>query len=384
MQLILDEDQTMLAQTAGAFFNEHSPISRFRALRDGDDSRRYSLELYRQMAELGWTAIPFSEADGGLGLGLASMIVVTEAAGRTLAPEPLLESVMMAGQALSLAGNAAQKERWLTPLIAGESVLALAHSEPASRYDLSRIELQASADGDGYRLQGRKLHVLGGAQADAFVVAARSAGQAGEREGISLFIVPADAAGVKVQAQGRVDSRNAAILELESVRVDGDALLGELGAGHGVLETAIDRATVALCGEMLGGMNAAFEMTLDYLKERKQFDTVIGTFQALKHRAARMFIELELARSVAMAAARALDAENGHADPQARSLVSLAKAKLSEAYCLIANEAVQMHGGIGMTDEHDIGFYMKRARASEMTFGDAAFHRDRFASLGGY
>ncbi|MDD9932947.1 MAG: acyl-CoA dehydrogenase family protein [Myxococcales bacterium] len=380
MALVLDEEQTMLAQTAGAFMRESSPISRFRALRDSSEERGYSLDVYKQMAELGWTAIPFSEADGGMGMGLAGLVIVTEAMGRGLAPEPLIPSIAMAGQALSLAGSADQKSTWLAPAIEGEKVLALAYAERGQRYDLRDIALGATDKDGGYELSGEKTLVLGGQCADAFVVAARTAGKGGDADGITLLLVPADAAGVSTERQQRADCQNSAILKLEGVKLGADAVIGKAGEGHGVLCDVVDRATVALCGEMLGGMNEAFDRTLDYLKERKQFDTVIGTFQALKHRAARMYIELELARSVVMAAARAIDdgADN------AKVLVSIAKAKLSDAYALITNEAVQMHGGIGMTDEHDIGFFMKRARGCEMTFGDAAYHRDRFASLSGY
>jgi alkylation response protein AidB-like acyl-CoA dehydrogenase len=380
MQLVLTEDQSLLQRTANAFVAESSPVSRLRKLRDSGDLRRYSRETYASMAELGWTSIPFSEADGGLGAGLAEMAVVTEAMGRTLTPEPLIPSVMLAGTALALAGNADQKATWLSKLIAGEQVLALAYSEARSRYDLSKIECKAERATGGYSLRGEKAHVWGGNLADGYIVAARVAGKSGEREGIGLFLVPAGAAGLTVAAENRVDSQNAASLKLDGVKVADKDVLGEAGAGYRVLETCVERATVALCGEMLGGMSEAFDRTLAYLKERKQFGVAIGSFQALKHRAARLYIEIELSRSAVMAAARACDAN----EPDASALVSLAKARLSDAYCLVANEAVQMFAGIGMTDEHEIGFFMKRARACEMTFGDAAFHRERFATLGGF
>jgi acyl-CoA dehydrogenase len=380
MQLVLTEDQSMLASTASAFITEQSPVSRMRKLRDSQDPRGYSLDVLAKMAELGWTAIAFNEADGGLGMGLAEAVLVTEAMGRALAPEPLLGSVLLAGHALSQAGSVAQKTAWLGPLIAGDKVLALAYAEPGSRFDLTRVTTRAERTPQGYRLSGDKTHVLAGFMADAYVVVARTAGVAGDREGLSLFLVAAGAKGLTSTRQVRVDSQNSALLALRGVEVTERDVLGTVGEAWPVLASAIDRATVALCGEMLGGMSEAFERTLAYLKERKQFGVAIGTFQALKHRAARIFIEIELSRSAVMAAARALDANDGDGP----MLVSLAKARLSDAYCLIANEAVQMHGGIGMTDEHEIGFFLKRARACEMTFGDAAFHRDRFASLGGF
>jgi len=380
MQLVLTEDQTMLARTASSFVTEYSPVSRLRKLRDDQDEQGYSRQLYQKMAELGWTAIPFSEADGGLGMGLAEMVIVTEALGRSLAPEPIVPSVVLAGSILAKAGTAAQKDAWLAPVIAGEKVLALAQTEPGARYDLSKVGLRAERHGKGYRLSGEKSQVWGGHRADAYLVSARTAGESGASDGISLFLVPAGAAKLSSERQQRVDSQNCTLLAFAGVEVSDNDVVGEIGGGYALLAEAVDRATVALCGEMLGGMSEAFQRTLVYLKDRKQFGVPIGSFQALQHRSARMYIELELARSAVMAAARALD--EGQAD--AALLVSVAKARLSDAYCQVANEAVQMHGGIGMTDEHEIGFFIKRARACEITFGDAAFHRERFASLSGF
>jgi acyl-CoA dehydrogenase len=380
MQLSLTEDQAMLAKTASSFIAEHSPITRLRKLRDDKDERGYSPQLYKQMAELGWTSIPFAERDGGLGMGMAGAIIVAEAIGRGLAPEPYLASVILAGQAIALGGNEAQRSEWLAPLIAGDKVLTLAFQELGSRYEATHIKTRAEAAGGGYKLTGQKVQVLAGVRADAYIVSARSAGAEDAREGVSLFIVPANTPKLKVTRQYRIDSQNTAILELEGVEVPASALIGKLGASAALLDNVLDRATVAIAGEMLGGMTEAFERTIGYLKERKQFNVLIGSFQALKHRAAKMFIELELARSATLAAARALDEEL----PDARQLVSIAKARASDAYVLIANEGVQMHGGIGMTDEHEIGFFMKRARVCELSFGDSAFHRDRFATLSQY
>jgi alkylation response protein AidB-like acyl-CoA dehydrogenase len=380
MQLALTEDQTMLARTAGDFVAQQGSVTRLRKLRDSRDERGFTPATYHKLAELGFTGIPFSEADGGAGLGFAELVLVTEALGRGLAPEPLIPSVVLAGRALALAGSAPQKSSWLTPLIAGERVLALAYAAAASRFELTRVPFKAERAGAGYRLQGQATQVWGGHQADAYVVAARTAGRDGEQAGITLFLVPAQSAGLRSERQQRVDSLNAARLTLEGVEVREADVIGVVDQGFATLERVVDEATVALCGEMLGGMLEAFERTRVYLRERKQFGVPIGSFQALKHRAARLFIELELSRSALMAAARALDAQS----PEAALLVSLAKARLSDAYCLVANEAVQMHGGIGMTDEHDIGLFMKRARACELTFGDAAYHRERFARLSGY
>jgi alkylation response protein AidB-like acyl-CoA dehydrogenase len=383
MQLVLTEDQGMLARTASGFIAEHSPVSRLRKLRDSRDERGYSLELYKKMAELGWTAIAFAEPDGGLGMGLAELVLVTEAMGRGLAPEPLIPSLALAGQVLAASGSAEQKRAWLEPAIAGDKVLALAYAEAGSRFDLAKVGTTAERVGTGYRLRGEKSLVWGGYLADAYVIAARTSPptpSTAERSGITLFLVASTAQDLSSVRQHRVDSLNSAIVKLDGVQVGDRDILGSVGDGYRALSDAIDRATVALCGEMLGGMSEAFDRTLAYLKTRKQFGVAIGSFQALKHRAARIYIDLELSRSAVMAAARALD--EGSED--AAQLVSLAKARLSDAYCHVANEAVQMHGGIGMTDEHDIGFFIKRARACEMTFGDAAYHRDRFASLCGF
>jgi alkylation response protein AidB-like acyl-CoA dehydrogenase len=380
MQLILSEDQELLAKTAADFVAENSPVARVRALRDANDPDGFSRALWKQMAELGWVGIPFPESLGGAGMGLAELAVVLEELGRNLAPEPFLSTVLLAGGVLQLAGSEAQQKRWLEPAVQGDAILALAQQERTSRFDLHRVATRAEAAGGGYRLRGEKIAVLDGAAADALVVVARTAGAEDDRSGISLFLVPASAKGLSIERQSRVDSRGAALVHLDGCEVGADALIGAAGEGLPVLEAAADRATVGLCAEMLGSMSQAFDRTLDYLKHRIQFGVPIGSFQALKHRAADCFIQIELCRSAVMAAARAIDA--GSAD--APSLVSLAKARCSDAAIQVANEAVQMHGGIGMTDEHEIGFYLKRARVAELTLGDSAWHRARWARLAGY
>ncbi len=380
MQLALTEDQELLAKIAADFVAERSPLSRVRALRDADDPLAFSSALWKEMADLGWVGIPFPDEYGGAGLGCAELAVVIEALGRTLAPEPFLSTVLLAGQALLRGGSPAQKSSWLPRLCAGEAFLALASEERGGRYDPHAVATRAEATSGGFRISGEKAHVIDGGAAHAFVVVARTAGAEREREGISLFLVAADAGGLEVERQRRVDSRGAAIVRLRGVQVGRDALIGPEGGGAALLEEVVDVATVGLCAEMLGASAEAFDRTLRYLKDRLQFGVPIGSFQALKHRAANVFIELELVRSAVMAAARALD----EGSPEARPLVSLAKARAGETAMLVANEAVQMHGGIGMTDEHDIGFYLKRARVAECSFGDAAYHRDRWARLLGY
>lgn len=370
MDLVLTEDQEFIQKTAADFVSEKSPVSRFRELRDKQDATGFSRALWKEMADLGWAGIPYSEDVGGADMGFAELAVVMEELGRSLAPEPFLSTVLLAGQALALSENQALAKEWLTKICAGEAVLSVAYQEARSRYDLAAIETTATQDGGGFKITGEKIQVLDGHVADALLVSAKLDGA------VKLFLVPSDAAGLTITRQTRLDDRNAALVTLDGVSVGADA---EVGDGT-LLANVVDRATVGLCAEMLGGMQQALDLSIEYLKTREQFDVVIGTFQALKHRAADVFIEIELCKSAVMAAARAID--SGDADTA--KLVSVAKAKCSDAYVLAANEGVQFFGGVGMTDEYDIGFYMKRARAAELTFGDAAFHRDRWATLAGY
>lgn len=380
MQLVLNEDQEFLAKTARDFADEHSPISRFRELRDSADAEGFSRGLWKEMAELGWLGIPFPESLGGAEMGFAELAVVLEALGRNLAPEPFLSSVVLAGQALLLGGSEEQKQAWIPGLVEGDKLLALAYLEAGSRFDSNRVTTLAEQKGEGWVIRGDKIQVLDGHVADALIVSARTAGGESDADGIGLFLVPADAAGLAVTRQTRLDHRSASLVSFDGVEVPADAVVGEVGTGGELLARVVDRATVALGAEMLGGMSKAFELTLDYLKERQQFGVPIGSFQALKHRAADIFIEIELSRSTVTAAACAVDEDS----PELPKLVSVMKARCSDAYLLAGNEGIQMFGGVGMTDEYDIGFFLKRARATELTFGDAAWHRDRWARLSGY
>ena len=380
MELVLTEDQELLAKTAADFVRAYSPVSRVRALRDAQDPVGFSRTLWKEMAELGWVGILIPEVYGGAGMGLAELAVVLEALGRTLAPEPFLSTVLLGGQLLTRAGSEAQKQAWLPGIAAGDKILTVAYQEAHSRYDLHRVTTKAEPQGEGWRLSGEKIQVLDGQTADGLVVSARTAGEQGHADGLTLFLVPQGAPGLTVTRQQRIDNRAVALVSLNGVRVDAESVVGAAGEGGRVLSQVVDRAMVGLCAEMLGGMSQIFDDTLAYLKTREQFGVLIGTFQALKHRAARIFMEIELARSTVMAAARAADT----GDKELEALVSLAKARCSDTFMLAANEAIQMFGGIGMTDEHDAGFYLKRARVAEMAFGDAAWHRDRWARLHGY
>jgi len=380
MELVLTEEQLLLQQTAREFVAKHSSLKRIRALRDSRDPQGFSRELWSQMSQLGWLGIVFPEAYGGAALGYADLMVVVEELGRGLMPEPLLSTVVLGGGALTIGGSAAQQQALLPSLINGDLLVALAFEEPGSRYDPFHVETHAAKTATGWRLTGTKAHVLDGFGTDRIIVSARTSGGSSERTGVTLFLLDAQAPGLTVERQWRIDGRNAAVVRLDGVSAAPADVVGAVDEGGALLASVLDRGTVALCAEMLGSMTAAFDMTIDYLKTRKQFGVLIGSFQALKHRAAKMYIETELARSAVWAAHQAID--EGRAD--LAHFASLTKARCADAFVLIANEALQMHGGIGMTDEHDIGFFIKRARVAELTFGDAAYHRNRFAEVHGY
>ncbi|MFQ5351790.1 MAG: acyl-CoA dehydrogenase family protein [Candidatus Binatia bacterium] len=380
MGLVATEEQRLLRSTAEDFVKKESPIGRVRELRDSQDSLGFSRKLWSAMAELGWQGILVPEAYGGLGMGYAEIACVLEALGRNLVPEPLLSTALLGANAVLVAGTEEQKNAVLPGVANGSLILSLAWQERGSGFKPFALTSTAKAVGDGYLLEGEKTLVLDGHAADHLVVSARSFGGPADRDGVSLFLVEAGTPGLEVVRQSTMDLRNAALVKFEGVELPASAMMGEEGGAAASLEAILDGATLGLCAEMLGAMQAAFEMTLEYLKTREQFGVVIGSFQALKHRAAQIFVEIELSRSAVLGACEALDGGS----PEAAEAVSIAKAKCSDTAVLVGYEGIQMHGGIGMTDEHDIGFYVKRAKAAELTFGDAAWHRDRFATLRGF
>ena len=379
--MILSDEQTMLKDTAKEFCANNAPIGQLRKLRDEDSADGFDRDTWNKMAELGWAGIPFPEEHGGLAFGYKGLGVVTEETGRTLAASPLYATVWLGGTLVNLGGSDAQKAALLPKIAAGETLLALALEE-SHRHDPYGIAARAERSGDGYALSGAKKFVLDGHVADQLVVAARTGGKPGDRDGISLFLVPRTAKGVTVTRTKMVDSRNAANVELDNVAVGADALLGSEGQGADVLDPALDIARIGLCAEMLGATQECFERTVQYLKDREQFGVPIGSFQALKHRAANMFCEIELSKSCVLEALTALD--EGRDAGEVAKLASLAKAKVGETFHTVSREGIQMHGGIGMTDEFDIGFFIKRAAVTEQTFGDMHFHRDRYGVLEGY
>ena len=379
MPLILSSETQMVRDTAHEFFRERAPITALRKLRDSNDPDGFSRNLWREMAELGWTGFLVPEDFGGTEFGVLGLAQVMEAAGRTLAASALVSTALVGASLLAIAGSVDQKSDHLPALVSGERLFALALEE-GSRHQPYRIATQAERVGEGYRLSGQKVFVLDGHVADVLIVAARTSGDRDERDGITLFLVPGDAPGVTRQRTIMIDSRNAAQVRLDGLTVGADAVLGRIGGGADVLDRVLDRARACLGAEMLGSATEAFERTVQYLKDRKQFGVAIGSFQALKHRAAQMFCEVVVTRSAVIAACSALD-ENTN---DAAALAVLAKGKANDTLDLCGNEGVQMHGGIGKTDEHEIGFFMKRARVARATFGDTAFCRDRYATLLGY
>ena len=376
---VLTEEQSMLRDAARTWVQEKSPVSAFRKMRDSGQPLGYDPADFAEMAEMGWTGVIIPEEYGGSDFGYLSLGLVLEATGRTLTASPLLSTALAAASALILGGSDAQKEVWLPKIASGEAVGTLAIEE-GPHHAPEKVALAAAKSGAGYTLNGKKSFVLEGMAASLFVVSARTSGNPGDKQGITLFLVPADAKGVSRHALKLADSRGAANVSFDNVAVGADAVLGEADKGWDLLEKVLDRARAGLAAEMLGSALQAFETTLDYLKTRVQFGQVIGSFQALQHRAAKMFTDLELARSCVEAALAAIDNDS----PDVPELVSLAKAKVGDTLHLVSNEMVQMHGGIGMTDAHDAGFYLKRARAAEATFGGQAYHRDRYARINGY
>jgi len=379
MGLILTEDQLILRDMASSFFAEKSPVARMRALRDSRDDTGFSRELWKEMAELGWIGIPFPESVGGADMGYGELATVLVECGRVLAPQPFLSTVLLGGNAVLLGGSEALHKELLPSVCSGDRILCLAFQEQG-RFAPHRVETSATSDGDGFRIRGRKQFVLDGHVADQIVTLARTASTPGDRAGLSLFVVDAGAPGVTVERTELIDGRNAACITFDDVAVGGARVLGEIDGGADILDTVFDRATIGLCAEMLGTFEEAFERTLEYLKIREQFGVKIGTFQALRHRAAHMFGELEFARSVVLDATSAIDDDRD----DVAECASATKARCSDVANLIGGEAIQMHGGIGMTDEEDIGLFFKRLKAAELTLGDAIYHRKRFAGLCGY
>jgi alkylation response protein AidB-like acyl-CoA dehydrogenase len=384
MPLYHNEDQAMLADTATGFMAEHGNIKdQLRHFRDRDCPDGFGHALWKQMAEMGFTGMLVGEEDGGLGLGHVEAGIVLEEIGRNLTPSPFLISSVLAATALKHASGDL-KGRYLPGLIEGDSVFAVAVDETA-KHRPSRIACKAEKSGNGFKLTGAKSFVIHGNSADMIVVAARTSGGDEDEDGITLFAVPKDAANISHDSVRLVDSSIATHTRFDGVELDGGAVIGEVDGGRAVLNAMLTAGRVGAAAEGVGVARGAMDMTIDYLKQRKQFGKLIGEFQALQHRASHLYSEVEIARAAVIKAQQLLDASEAEGGSQAAELMSsVAKAKVAKAAGLAVKEGVQMHGGIGMTDEYDIGLYMKRDRALQEFLGDAYFHANRVAAMSGY
>ena len=380
MGLVLTEEQTLLKETASQFFQEKLPVSNLRKLRDEKSADGFDRGTWKEMADLGFAGVLVPESYGGTEFGPVGLGVILEQAGRTIAATPLLSTVLLGTTAIQLGGSQTQRQDYLPAIAAGETIIALAVEE-GPHHNPTHIATTATADGDGFKLSGSKTFVIDGHVADTLIVVARTSGEVGDSRGLTLFLVNTDGTdGLEVTRTIMADSRNAANVTLKDVSVPASAVLGGVDGGWDVLEPVLDAGRIGVSAELMGLIQEAFDQTLVYLKERTQFGEPIGSFQALQHRAAEMFAELEVCRSVVLDALSALEERRNDVP----SLASLAKARLSEASKHITNECLQMHGGVGMTDEYDVGLFMKRARVAAATFGNAGFHRDRYAGLDGF
>ena len=379
MALILNEEQQSLKDIAREFLQKNAPVTHFRKIRDTENEHGYDEALWKEMVDLGWSGILIPEEYGGFDFGMVGMGSIFEEMGKTLTPSPLFSTGVLGASLISLGGNDSQKQSLLPKFVDGSLTTALALEE-GSRHSPFSINTKAVKDGDNFKISGKKTFVIDGHTAGLLIVAARTEGSVDDSSGISLFLVDPNSEGIEITRTSMVDSRNAALIQFKDAMVSSSEILGEQNNGAGILEEVLDRAQIAISAEMLGNASQAFDITLEYLKERKQFGAVIGTFQALQHRAAEMYSELELTKSSVIAACNAVD-ENSN---DLKRMASLAKFKAGETNYLVTYEAVQMHGGVGVTDEYDVGLYMKRARVTEQIFGNSEYHLDRYATLSDY
>ena len=371
------EEQQLLADSIRKFLAKDYDFERRKKIVASAEG--YSEPVWATFAEMGLTSLPFAADDGGFGGGAVDMMGVMEAMGEGLVVEPFLATTALGGRLVAHAGSAAQKKAILPALIEGKLKLAFAQTERGSRYDLAHVATQAKKAGGGWQLDGEKCVVLGAPCADKLVVSARTAGKTADEKGISLFLVDREAPGVVLKSYRTLDEQRAADIEFKGVKVGAGALLGAEGGALAAIDEAVDFATALICSEAVGVMKSANEATLEYLKTRKQFGVPIGTFQALQHRMVDMFVTTEQARSMAcLAASKADTAEN--ADERKRA-VSAAKVRVAEACRQVAQESVQLHGGMGMSEELKVSHSFRRLTMIAQQFGDAEYHLDRFSKL---
>ena len=379
MALILTEEQMMVRDNARAFLADQAPVAHLRKLRDTRDADGFSRPLWKAFAEMGFCGLLLPESFGGSGLGYVEAGVIMEEIGRNLTPSPFLSTALLGATALLRDGNGTRNKELLPKLAAGDLLLALAVDE-RSKHAPSATSLKAERSGNGFALSGEKCFVVDGHVADFLIVAARSAGAPGETDGLTLFLVDIKAKGIETERTVMVDAHNAARIRYDRVEVDADAVIGEVDRGWPLIEGVLNVGRAAVAAELTGLGEEAFGRTLAYLKQRRQFGQPIGSFQALQHRTAHLFTELEITQAAVLKALQTLDSDFD----RAAAVVSVAKARAGGSATLAVQEAVQMHGGIGMTDELDIGLFMKRARVGQELFGDAGFHADRLARLHDY
>ena len=379
MKLILNEEEQFLRDTAKNFAEERSPITHFRSLRDNNDPILWDKDLWSEMSKLGWPGIMIPEKYGGSNFGISGICVVLQECAKTLTPSPLFATGVLGAFSIKTYGTDEQKEKYLPSIASGDLTVSLAIDE-SSHHNPYETELSAKKNNNNYLLSGKKVFVIDGASSDLLIVLARTSGNKGDSTGLTLFLIDSNQTGIDKVKLEMADSRNYANITFENVDVPSENILGDPEAGGEAIDNILDIGRIAISAEMLGNSEAAFETTLDYLKQRKQFGVLIGSFQALQHRAAEMFCEIELTKSSVMAAMRAADEGSN----ELQRLSSLAKTVAGETLHLVSNEAIQMHGGIGVTDEYDVGFFLKRARVAEQIFGSSKFHTERYANLSGF
>lgn len=380
MGFVLTEEQMLLKDTAAQFFQEKLPVENLRQLRNEKNATGFDKAIWKEMADLGFAGVLVPESYGGTEFGPIGLGIILEQAGRSIAATPLLSTVLLGTTALQLGGTQTQRQDFLAPVAAGERILALAVDE-GPHHAPTQIATTATQVGEEFVLNGSKTFVLDGHVADYLIIVARTSGEEDSASGLTLFLVnPNETDGVVVTRTQMADNHNAANIDLKDAKISASAILGSVDGGWDILEPVLDFGRIGVSAELMGLIQEAFDQTLTYIKERKQFGAPIGSFQAIKHRMAEMFAELEVCRSVVMDALSALEERRNDVP----ALASLAKARLADASRHITNECLQMHGGVGMTDEYDIGLFMKRARVAAATFGNSGYHRDRYAQLQGF
>ena len=375
MSFTFTDDQRQLAESIDRYLSDKYGFEQRTRIRKGEGG--WSRDVWKDFAELGWLAFPIAEEHGGLGGSTVDLALMMEAFGKALVVEPFVATIVLGAEIVAKA-DPERAAQILPQVAAGEHLLAFAHSEPNSRYDLPRVSTMATESDEGWVLDGHKAVVLHGDSADTLIVSARTGGRDDEREGITLFLVPGDAEGLTKKAYPTIDGMRGADLEFDGVRVGHDAVLGEMGRALDIVEGVVDRACVALASEGVGAMQATVDLTTEYLKTRTQFGKPLGSFQVLQHRAVDMLSETRFAHALCYRTAGLMDTVSGVERARAASII---KAEIGRAGKLVGEEAIQLHGGMGMTDEMAVGHYFKRLRLIDVTFGNAGHHLSRIVHM---